>query len=56
MVDKIVNKLLSGKFWLTMMAGVAFMYAVYARIIPSEAVASIVTMVFVSYFTKNKDA
>jgi len=52
MINKIIDKLLSGRFWLTIMAGLAFMYSVYAKILPSEAVASIITMVFVSYFER----
>ena len=46
------EKLLSGRFWLTIICGLVFAYAVYSKIMPPEAVASIVTMVFSNYFMK----
>ena len=50
-----LNKFSSGKFWLTIISGFVFAYAVYAKILNSEATATILTMVFISYFQKEKD-
>jgi len=47
-----MSKLLSGRFWLTIIAGLTFAYATYAKILPAEAVSAIVTMVFLSYFDR----
>ena len=47
------SKLSSGKFWLTIISGIVFAYATWKKILSAEAVATIVTMVFVSYFQKN---
>jgi len=47
------KKLLSGRYILTVIGGIVFAYAVWKRILPDAAVASILTMVFVSYFQKN---
>jgi len=47
-----LNKLLSGRYALTILAGLAFIYATWKRILPPEAVATIITMVFVSYFDR----
>jgi uncharacterized membrane protein len=46
------DKLFSGRFWLTIIAGVVFGYTSVMKILPPEAVASIITMVFVSYFER----
>lgn len=56
MLEKIVSKLFSGKFILTVIAGFVFAYSVVAKILPPEATASILSMIFVSYFNrKGKD-
>ena len=55
MNETIVKKLTSGKFWLTIIAGFTFAYATYARILDSAAVGVIVTAVFLSYFSKEKN-
>jgi hypothetical protein len=41
-----------GWFWLTLMAGITFVYSVYAKVLPPEAVSAILSMVFVSYFQR----
>lgn len=46
------SKLSSGKFWLTIIAGIVFAYATWKRILGAEAVTGIIVMVFVSYFQK----
>lgn len=53
MNPKITEKLTSGRFWLTIIAGITFAYATYSKILPAEAVSAIVTMVFVSYFDRS---
>ena len=48
-------KPISGRKFLTVMAGLVFAYGAVTKHIPPEAIASIVTMVFVSYFNKEKN-
>jgi len=50
----VVEKLSSGKFWLTIISGVVFAYATYKRILNAEAITGIIVMVFISYFQKEK--
>jgi hypothetical protein len=52
MRDKIIDKIISGRFWLTIIAGIVFAYATIKEMLPPEAVSAIVTMVFVSYFDR----
>jgi len=47
-----MNKLLSGRWILTVMSGVAFLYMVWSGKMSAEAAASIISMVFVSYFNR----
>jgi len=49
-----MRKLLSGRFILTIISGLVFGYAVCMKILPPEATAAILSMVFVSYFDKNR--
>lgn len=51
-MDKIWAKLFSGRLFLTYSAGIAFMYAVWKKILTPEAIAGIITMVFTLYFTR----
>jgi hypothetical protein len=51
---KIKEKLLSGRFWLTIITGLVFAYAVKTKLLNSEATATIITMVFISYFQRNR--
>ena len=53
--EVVIAKVTSGKFWLSIIAGLVFAYTSYKKILPPEAIASIVTMVFVSYFNKEKN-
>jgi hypothetical protein len=52
--ELIDSNLGSGRFWLTVITGVVFAYATFNKLLTSEAVASIITMVFVSYFQKER--
>lgn len=47
-----IDKLLSGRLWLTIITGLVFAYAVYTKLLSAEATATIITMVFVSYFQR----
>lgn len=56
LLEIIVKKLTSGKFWLTLMAGYAFVWAVVHKTLEPAASASIITAVFMAYFSrKNGD-
>ena len=54
MNEIIAKKLTSGKFWLTIITGGVFAYAVYKQFIDNGATASIITAVFMSYFQKKE--
>lgn len=54
MSEEVIKKLLSGRFWLTMITGVVFAYATWKKILPEEAVASIIVMVFMAYFNQER--
>jgi len=49
-------KLLSGRLWLTLIAGGVFAYVACRQIIKPETTAAIITSVFVSYFQRNDRA
>ena len=51
----VIAKVTSGKFWLSIIAGIVFAYCSITKILQAEAVASIISMVFVSYFTRKSD-
>ena len=55
MSEKVVSKLLSGKFILTVVCAFVFAYAVYKKLIPNEATIVILTGVFKDYFNKDKN-
>ena len=48
------EKLLSGRYFLTVVAGLVFAYAVYSKLLNAEATATIITMVFMAYFSKDR--
>lgn len=47
------EKLLSGRYLLTVICGLVFAYATYNKILNAEAVTTIISMVFVSYFSRS---
>jgi hypothetical protein len=49
-----VMKLLSGRLWLTIIAGVVFGYCSIRGTLDSQAVSAIVTAVFMSYFSRDR--
>jgi len=53
-MDRIISKILSGRFILTIICGVVFAYISIVKILPPEAVAVILTMVFKSYFERKR--
>jgi hypothetical protein len=55
-IISIIAKLASGRYILTVICGVVFAYATWKRILPSSAVAAIVTSVFGAYFSRSDRA
>ncbi len=47
-----MEKLLSGRLWLTIISGLVFAYVSFMKIIQPDVIATILTMVFVSYFQR----
>lgn len=47
-------KLLSGRYVLTVIAGLVFAYTAYKGTLPGEAISAIVSMVFISYFNRKR--
>lgn len=48
-----MNKFLSGRLFLTLISGLVFAYCSWKKVLTSEAIATIITMVFISYFQRN---
>ena len=48
------EKLLSGRYFLTVVSGIVFAYATYTKLLNAEAVATIITMVFINYFQRDR--
>ena len=46
------NKLLSGRFVLTVISGVVFIYATVNKLLEAQAISAILSMVFISYFQR----
>ena len=49
---EVIEKLLSGRYYLTIVGGIVFAYAVYAKILDNQATAAIITAIFMSYFQR----
>lgn len=52
-IQKIADKILSGRFILTVLSGLTFAYMSCKGMLPGEAVAAILVSVFTSYFTRS---
>ncbi len=52
-VKHIIGKFSSGRWILTVMAGVAFLKCVWDKILTPEAITAIITAVFMNYFNRN---
>lgn len=50
-----MNKLFSGRYFLTLCAGIVFIYGSVTGKIQSDVVGTIVAMVFTLYFTRNRN-
>lgn len=50
-----MDKVLSGRWILTVTCALVFAYVAMNGMLPKEAVASILTMVFVSYFNRKQE-
>ena len=50
-----MEKLKSGRFILTIISGLVFVYATVAKILTSEVVAAIIIMVFQGYFNRKRE-
>lgn len=48
-----VNKVTSGRYYLTLVGGVVFAFAVWKRFINDQATCSILTAIFMSYFQRS---
>lgn len=54
MKEKIIEKLLSGRYCLTLISGLVFAFAVWKRILEPQATSAILSMVFISYFQRDR--
>ena len=52
MTKEHIDKLLSGRFLLTIIAGTVFAYATWKRLLEAQAVSAIIVMVFQAYFSR----
>ena len=50
-----MEKLLSGRFILTVVGGFVFAYCAVKGLLEAQAVASILSMIFISYFQKDNN-
>ena len=50
----VVAKFISGRYFLTVIGGITFAYAVYKAILSAEAIATILTTIFMSYFQMDR--
>ena len=49
------NKLLSGRYFLTICGGLGFLWCIYAKLLTAGEISTIITMIFVSYFQRNRN-
>ena len=52
---ELLKKLLSGRYFLTIVGGLVFGYCAVKGLLEAQAVASILSMIFISYFQKNNN-
>lgn len=52
-MQRVIDKCLSGRFILTVIAGIAFLYCVWKGKIEEAAVTAILSMIFQSYFNRS---
>ena len=54
-MNKIIEKLTSGKFLLTIIAGMVFAYCSVRQIIPPDKTYDIISVIVVAYFMKGQN-
>ena len=54
MIKEFMPKLLSGRYYLTLVCGAVFAYATYTKLLEAQAVSAILTMVFMNYFQRDR--
>lgn len=54
-MNEILGKLLSGRYFLTLVGGVVFIIVVSLNEFPHEATAAILTAIFMSYFQRKRN-
>lgn len=54
-MNTIFNKLLSGRFIITIIAGIVYLILSVKGILPVDRIMEITLLVFYGYFTKNRD-
>jgi len=54
-MNKIIEKLTSGKFLLTIIAGLVFAYCSIRQIIPPDKTYDIISVIVVAYFMKGQN-
>lgn len=52
MLDKVLGKVLSGRWILTLIVGLVFAYAVYVKLLDAAATATIIIIVIKDYFSR----
>ena len=50
--ETLVTKITSGRYYLTLVGGLVFAYAVHAKVLDNQATAAILTAIFMSYFQR----
>ena len=53
-LNRFAIKFSSGQYYLTVVVGIVFAYASMTGLLPSEAVSSVITMVIVFYFKRDR--
>lgn len=53
MPEKILEKIFSGRYFLTIVGGIVFAYAVWSKILEPQATSAILTAIFLSYFNRS---
>ena len=51
-IKPLIEKLFSGRYFLTVVTGIVFVYVSINKLITADVIATIVTMVFTLYFTR----
>jgi hypothetical protein len=54
MPKDIIDKLASGKFWLTIICGFVFAYCAIRHILPQDKIMEVILVVVYAYFTKQQ--